>query len=45
MFGCALSQLKPSELHIRSCEKGRGRRARPFSQLLECRAPRALSYT
>ena len=24
MVGCVLSQLKPSELHILSCGKGRG---------------------
>ena len=33
MVGCVLSQLKPSELYILSCEKGRGRRPRPFPQL------------
>ena len=31
--GCVLSQLKPSELFIPGCEKGLGRRRRPFSQL------------
>ena len=33
MFGCVLSQLKPSEFYILSCEKGLGLRPRPFSQL------------
>ena len=33
MVGCVLSQVKPSELYILSCEKGRGLRPRPFSQL------------
>ena len=34
MFGCLLSQLKPSEFCILSCEKGLGLRPQPFSQLL-----------
>ena len=33
MFGCVLSQLKPAELYILSCEKSLGLRPRPFSQL------------
>ena len=33
MVGCILSQLKPSELYIFSCGKGRGLRPRPFPQL------------
>ena len=33
MVGCVLSQLKPSELSILSCEKGLGLRPGPFSQL------------
>ena len=33
MVECVLSQLKPWELYIRSCEKGLGLRPRPFSQL------------
>ena len=33
MVGCVLSQLKPSELYILSCGKGRGLRPRPFPQL------------
>ena len=37
MFGCVLSQLKPSELYILSCEKNIG-----LSHSYECRAPRAL---
>ena len=32
MFGCVLSQLKPSELYILSCGKGRGLRPWPFPQ-------------
>ena len=44
MFEFVSSQLKPSEFYILSCEKGLGRRPRPFSQL-RMRAPRALSYT
>ena len=28
---CVLSQLKPSEFYIPSCEKGLGLRPRPFS--------------
>ena len=30
MVGCVVSQLKPSELYILSCEKGHGLRPRPF---------------
>ena len=33
MVGCVLSQLKPSELYIRSCGKGLGFRPGPFPQL------------
>ena len=33
MFGCDLSQLKPSELYILSFEKDLGLRPRPFLQL------------
>ena len=33
MVGCVLSQLKPSEVYILSCEKGLGLRPRPYSQL------------
>ena len=40
MFGCVLSQLKPSEVYILSCEKGLD----PFHSS-ECRVPLALSYT
>ena len=29
----AMYRIKPKELYILSCEKGRGRRLRPFSQL------------
>ena len=33
MVGCVLSQLKPSEFYILSCEKGLGLRPWPFPQL------------
>ena len=33
MVGCVLSQFKPSELYIVSCEKAIGFRPRSFSQL------------
>ena len=33
IFGCVLSQLKPSELYTLSCGRGLGLRPRPFLQL------------
>ena len=44
MVGGVLSQLKPSELYILSCEKASAFGLGIFHSL-KCRAPLALSYT